>query len=86
MIHDTFVIQDLLQLMLEATIEVENVKKRLTDDQIVTHAVNFMLAGYETSSITLAYTSYLLALNPHIQEQLQSEIDSFLEQNTVIAL
>ena len=73
--------QDLLQLMIEAT--VADGRKKLTDDQITTHAINFLLAGYETSAINLAYTSYLLALNPDVQERLQSEIDTFFEQNSV---
>ena len=33
--------------------------------------------------ILLAYTSYLLALNPDIQEKLQSEIDAYFEDKTV---
>ena len=57
--------------------------KVLSDEQIVSHSVTFLLAGYETTANTLAYTAYLLALNPHIQERLQQEIDSYFENNTV---
>ena len=56
---------------------------RLSNEEIVAHAVTFLLAGYETTANTLAYTSYLLALNPDIQEKLQSEIDSYFDDKPV---
>ena len=60
--------------------------KRLTDEEITAHAVLFMLVGYETTANSLAYTSYVLALHPHIQEKLQEEIDSYFEEHPVIIL
>ena len=56
---------------------------RLTNEEIVAHAVTFLLAGYETTANTLSFTSYLLAINPHIQERLQSEIDSYFDDKPV---
>ena len=64
-------------------IKKSNKGRKLTDEEIVAHAVTFILAGYETTANTLAYTSYLLALNPDIQEKLQSEIDSYFEDKPV---
>ena len=55
----------------------------LTDEEVVMHAIVIMMAGYETTANALAYTSYLLALNPDIQEKLQSEIDSYFDENPV---
>ena len=55
----------------------------LSDKDVVGHARVVLLAGYETISNTLAYTSYLLALNPDIQEKLQSEIDSYFDEKPV---
>ena len=55
----------------------------LTDKDVVGHARVVLLAGYETTANTLAYTSYLLALNPDIQEKLQSEIDSYFDDKPV---
>ena len=58
-------------------------ERKLTDEEVVGQAVTFLMAGYETTANTLAYTSYLLALNPDIQERLQSEIDSYFNDNNV---
>ena len=58
-------------------------QQKLTDDQIVAHATTFMLAGYETTSTALSYVSYLLALNPTVQEKLQWEIEDYFQNNPV---
>jgi cytochrome P450 len=56
---------------------------KFTDKEVVGQAVGMLLAGYETTANALAYTSYLLALNPDIQEKLQSEIDTYFEEKPV---
>ena len=77
--------KDLLQLMIDATVEESSSnKKKLTDEQITDHAITFMMAGYETTANALSYTAYLLALNPSAQEKLQDEIDAFFKENPVI--
>ena len=43
-----------------------------------------MLAGYDTTSNTLGYTSYLLALNPDKQDKLCADIDAYYEKNEVL--
>ena len=63
--------------------QIEDDKQGLTDDQIVAHSVTFLLAGYETTSTALAYVSYMLALNPSVQEKLQNDIDCFFADNPV---
>ena len=55
----------------------------LTDKDIVGHAQVLLLAGYETTANAMVFTSYLLALNPHVQEKLQSEIDSYFDEKPV---
>ncbi|KAL4006046.1 hypothetical protein ACER0C_005759 [Sarotherodon galilaeus] len=49
----------------------------MTEDEIVGQAFVFLLAGYETSSNTLAFTCYLLALHPERQLKVQKEVDDF---------
>ena len=76
--------KDLLQLMIEATVDTGTGQKRLmTVQEICSHAITMMLAGYETTANTLNYASYLLALHPHVQEKLQKEIGTFFEENQV---
>ena len=58
----------------------------LTDQEVVGNARLVLLAGYETTANTLAYTSYLLAINPDIQDKLQSEIDSYFDDKPVSLL
>ncbi|RDD38957.1 Cytochrome P450 3A41 [Trichoplax sp. H2] len=62
--------KDLLQLMIDAG---DNGK--LTDTEVIAQSIVFLIAGYETTSNALAFTSYLLALNPDIQDKLIKEID-----------
>lgn len=72
--------------MIDATVEEDgssNSKKKLTDEQIALHSIIFMLAGYETTGNALSYTAYLLALNPHIQDKLQEEVDRYFEEHSV---
>ncbi|XP_030586625.1 thromboxane-A synthase-like isoform X2 [Archocentrus centrarchus] len=52
-------------------------KKILSDDEIVGQAFVFFLAGYKTSSSTLAFTCYVLALHPECQIKVQAEVDDF---------
>ncbi|XP_058954828.2 cytochrome P450 3A24-like [Pocillopora verrucosa] len=74
--------KDLLQLMMNANDEttVEGVS-RLSDEEIVAQSIIFLLAGYETSSNTLAFTLYFLAVNPDVQDKLRKEISEALESN-----
>ena len=43
--------------------------------EIIPNIFLFMIAGYETTSTALAYSTYILATHPDIQQQLFSEID-----------
>ncbi|XP_077423450.1 thromboxane-A synthase [Vanacampus margaritifer] len=52
-------------------------KKVITEDEIVGQAFVFLLAGHETSSNTLAFTCYLLAVHPECQCRVQEEVDDF---------
>ena len=58
-------------------------KHKLTSREIVDNSVVFLIAGFETTAKSISYSSYYLALNPDIQEKLQSEIDNYFEDNPV---
>lgn len=50
--------------------------RRLSDDEVAGQAIGFLLAGSDTTSVTLSLTCYYLATNPEVQEKLHQEIDS----------
>jgi len=79
--------KDLLHLMMIANEEttVEGVSK-LSDEEIVAQAILFLLAGYETSSNTLSFTLYYLAVNPDVQDKLRKEITEAMESNAKMPL
>ena len=57
--------------------------RKLTDTEVVRTALSLLLAGYETTSNALAFTSYLLAMNPEVQDKLCEEIDYFFRDKPV---
>uniref|UniRef100_A0A3Q1HWC2 Cytochrome P450 3A n=2 Tax=Anabas testudineus TaxID=64144 RepID=A0A3Q1HWC2_ANATE len=66
---------DFLQLMIDSQKDNE-VEKGLNDHEILSQAMIFIFAGYETSSSALTFLSYNLATNPDVMKRLQQEIDS----------
>ncbi|CAN7976466.1 unnamed protein product, partial [Ixodes persulcatus] len=63
--------------------EISNVatqRKTLTEMEAMAHCVMFLLAGQDTTSSVIAYTVYLLALHPDVQEKLRREVDECFEQ------
>ncbi|KAM7394532.1 hypothetical protein PAMP_021329 [Pampus punctatissimus] len=50
--------------------------KGLSDHEILSQAMIYLFAGYETSSSTLTFLAYNVAINPHVMKKLQEEIDS----------
>jgi cytochrome P450 family 6 len=51
-----------------------------TDSRLASQAFIFFLAGFETSSTTLSFCLYELAVNPDIQIKLRDEIDATLHK------
>ncbi|PSN45875.1 hypothetical protein C0J52_19684 [Blattella germanica] len=54
---------------------------KFVDDDYAAQAFSFLTAGFETSSSTMSYTLYQMALNPDIQKRLSSEIKEVLKKN-----
>lgn len=63
---------DFLQLM----IDLEKTGEKFDEETIAAHAVSFYIDGMETSSVTLSFIGYQLAVHPDIQEKLRDEVKS----------
>ena len=72
--------KDLLQLMLD-TSQVSG--SHLEEGHVLIHSMGILLAGHETTSSALSFTSYLLALNPEVQDKLAEEVVNYLQENPV---
>ena len=71
-----------MHLMLTANEDsTEKGLSKLTDEEIIGQCQIFLFAGYETSSNTLAYISYQLALNQNVQDKLREEIKEAVKRN-----
>ncbi len=68
--------KDLLSMMLHAVDEDDG--SQMTDAQLADEARTFLLAGHETTAISLSWSFYLLATHPPIQAALGEELDRVL--------
>lgn len=66
---------DLLSMLL---LTEDDQGQRMTDREARDEAVTMFLAGHETTSNALAWTFYLLSLNPDVEAKLHAELDSVL--------
>ncbi|KAK6176164.1 hypothetical protein SNE40_014496 [Patella caerulea] len=67
--------RDLLQLMLNTHKESTNASaKQMTEDEILANSLFFIMAGFDTTSITLGFALHCLATNPEIQDKAYEEI------------
>ena len=64
--------------MIDVNVEDDYGEKKLSNE-IITHSLTFMLAGYETSADTLTYTTYQLALNTDVQLNCKKRLMSISE-------
>ncbi|XP_072514048.1 cytochrome P450 3A56-like [Salminus brasiliensis] len=79
---------DFLQLMVDSQTaedqEGDTMKKGLSDHEILSQAMIFIFAGYETSSSTLSFFFYNIATNPETMKNLQQEIDQTFPNKTPV--
>ena len=67
--------KDLLTLLLQARDDDGNA---MTDKQLRDEVITLLLAGHETTALTLSWAWYLLAQNPAAEQRLHHELDSVL--------
>lgn len=67
----------------EMTDTSESIEPSTADEEIVSVCIGFILAGYETTSSLLTFTTYLLALNPAVQDKLCQAIEDYYKENEV---
>lgn len=81
--------KDLMNLMiqlknkgrLDDDLTSENKSDFITTQEIINQSFVFFVAGFETSSTTMAFALNELVANPEIQEKLRKEINLVLEKN-----
>jgi len=56
-------------------------KQKMDEITVVATALVLLVAGYDTTGMTLAYAAYELSKNPEIQKKLQDEIDEAFEES-----
>ena len=74
---------DLLLRASESTTEGNDPAVDLSDEQIVSHCLNFLVAAYDTTSFSLATCSFLLATHPRVQDKLCDHLDQYWNDNPV---
>lgn len=60
---------------------VANEKKTMSIEQCAAQIFIFYVAGYDTSSSTIAYTIFEVARNPEIKKKLRDDIDEALKKH-----
>ena len=51
----------------------------MTDPQLRDEVITLLLAGHETTALTLSWTWYLLAQHPTVEKKLHEELDDVLD-------
>ncbi|WP_327054113.1 cytochrome P450 [Halomicrococcus gelatinilyticus] len=70
---------DVISMLLDATDEGGNA---MSTDQIRDEVVTLLLAGHETTALSLTLTTYVLSQHPSVEEDLVAELDDVLDGRT----
>lgn len=71
---------DLLSMLMTA--RDEETGESMTDEQLRSQALTFLIAGHETTAIALTWTCYLLAGHSAIQQEVRSEVNAVLGERS----
>ena len=67
---------DLLSMLIQA--RDEETGERMTEEQLQSEVLNFLLAGYETTATALTWTFYLLGSHAAVREAVRAEVRSVI--------
>ena len=58
----------------------------MTNKEIVSQLITFLMAGLDTVSTTVSCTAYMLALNPEVQQRAHDKIEAYFQSKPVSLL
>lgn len=73
-------VPDLLDLLLDG--EDPETKRRMTTAELRDNLLTFIVAGHETTALTLAWSMYLLGIDQNVQDRARAEAQSVLQGRT----
>ncbi|XP_067125823.1 cytochrome P450 3A8-like isoform X1 [Centruroides vittatus] len=76
--------RDLLQTLIDAEDDTLSEMKRLSDEFVISNALLFMAAGYDTTTVLIQWCIYHLARNLEIQEKVREEIKTNVSDDVEI--
>ncbi|MCF6445933.1 cytochrome P450 [Nereida sp. MMG025] len=76
-------VPDLLDLLLEG--EDPKTKRQMNTAELRDNLLTFIVAGHETTALTLAWALYLCAFDPEVQDKARAEAQSVLDGRTATA-
>lgn len=70
----------MISILYRASQQSQNPKERLTDDEVMSSILTFVIAGYETTSLALTWLLRELSIRPAVQDRLRAEIRAAKQQ------
>ncbi|MEQ9242347.1 cytochrome P450 [Roseovarius indicus] len=75
-------VPDLLDLLLEG--EDPKTKRQMSTAELRDNLLTFIVAGHETTALTLSWALYLCAFDPRVQEKARAELADVLGERTTV--